>query len=133
MNIFKNVNWVWTVKKRAIAVLAFFNLYVNLLASWWKSQDFYDYSKGGVDALERAQTILINIHRLDNYTYDYVAVVSDITSSSWAIVISGVVAFLFCSAILFLVWQISAAVEAKADSNGKQIKKGKFIFNKVEL
>ena len=133
MNIFKNVNWVWTVKNRAIAVLAFLNLYVNLLASWWKSQDFYDYSKGGVDALERAQTVLINIRRLDNYTYDYDSVVSDITSSSWAIVISGVVAFLFCSAILFLVWQISAAVEAKANSNGKQIKKGKFIFNKVEL
>lgn len=133
MNIFKNVNWVWTVKKSAIAVLAFFNLYVNLLGSWWQSQDFYDYSKGGVDALERAQTILINIHRLDNYTYDYDSAVSDITSSSWAIVISGVVAFLFCSAILFLVWQISAAVEAKANSKGKQIKKGKFIFNKVEL
>ena len=133
MNIFRNVNWVWTVKKRAIAVLAFFNLYVNLLGSWWQSQDFYDYSKGGVDALERAQTILINTHRLDNYTYDYDSVVSDITSSSWAIVISGVVSFLFCSAILFLVWQISAAVEAKAESNGKQIKKGKFIFNKVEL
>lgn len=133
MNIFKNVNWVWTVKKRAIAVLAFLNLYVNLLRGWWQSQEFYDYSKGGVDALERAQTILINIHRLDNYTYDYDAVVSDITSSSWAIVITGVVAFLFCSTILFLVWQISAAVEAKAESNGKQIKKGKFIFNKVEL
>lgn len=133
MNIFKNVNWVWTVKKRTIAVLMFLNLYVNLLGSWWQSQDFYDYSKGGVDALERAQTILINIHRLDNYTYDYDSVVSDITSSSWAIVISGAVAFLFCSAILFLVWQISAAVEAKAESNGNQIKKGKFIFNKVEL
>lgn len=133
MNIFKNVKWVWTVKKRTIAVLAFLNLYVNLLASWWKSQDLYDYSKGGVDALERAQTILINTHRLDNYTYDYDAVVSDISSASWAIVISGVVAFLFCSAILFLVWQISSAVEAKSESNGKQINKGKFIFNKVEL
>ena len=133
MNIFKNVNWVWTVKKRTIAVLAFLNLYVNLLGSWWQSQDFYDYSKGGVDALERAQTILINIHRLDNYTYDYDSVVSDITSSSWAFVITGIVVFLFCSAILFLVWQISAAVEAKAESNGKQVKKGKFIFNKVEL
>lgn len=133
MNIFKNVNWIWTVKKRAIAVLTFLNLYVNLLGSWWQSQDFYDYSKGGVDALERAQTILINIHRLDNYTYDYDAVVSDITSYSWTIVISGVVAFLFCSVILFLVWQISVAVEAKAKTNGKQIKNGKFIFNKVEL
>lgn len=133
MNIFKNVNWVWTVKKRTIAVLMFLNLYVNLLGSWWQSQDFYDYSKGGVDALERAQTILINIRRLDNYTYDYDSVVSDITSYSWAIVISGVVAFLFCSAILFLVWQISTAVEAKAQSNGKPLKKGKFIFNKVEL
>lgn len=133
MNIFKNVNWVWTVKKRTIAVLMFLNLYVNLLGSWWQSQDLYDYSKGGVDALERAQTILINIHRLDNYTYDYDTVVSDITSYSWAIVISGAVAFLFCSAILFLVWQISTAVEAKAKTNGKQIKKGKFIFNKVEL
>lgn len=133
MNIFKNVNWVWTVKNRAIAVLAFLNLYVNLLGSWWQSQDLYDYSKGGVDALERAQTILINIHRLDNYTYDYDSVVSDITSYSWTIVISGAVAFLFCSAILFLVWQISTAVEAKAEKNGKQIKKGKFIFNKVEL
>lgn len=133
MNIFKNVNWVWTVKKRAIAVLAFLNLYVNFLGSWWQSQDFYDYSKGGVDALERAQTILINTHRLDNYTYDYDAVVSDITSYSWTIVISGVVAFLFCSAILFLVWQISTAVEAKAKASGKQIKKGKFVFNKAEL
>ena len=133
MNIFKNVNWVWTVKKRAIAALSFLNLYVNLLGSWWQSQDFYDYSKGGVDALERAQTILINIHRLDNYTYDYDTVVSDINSYSWTIVISGAVAFLFCSAILFLVWQISVAVEAKAKTSGKKIKKGKFIFNKVEL
>lgn len=133
MNIFKNVNWVWTVKKRAIVVLAFLNLYVNLLGSWWQQQDFYSYSKGGVDALERAQTILINIHRLDNYTYDYDSVVSDIIEYSRFIVIFGVVAFLFCSAILFLVWQISTAVEAKAKTNGKQIKKGKFIFNKVEL
>lgn len=133
MNIFKNVNWVWTVKKRAIAVLAFLNLYVNLLGSWWQSQDFYDYSKGGVDALERAQTILINIHHLDNYTYDYDTVVSDIIEYSRFIVIFGVVAFLFCSVILFLVWQISVAVEVKAKTNGKQIKKGKFIFNKVEL
>lgn len=133
MNIFKNVNWVWTVKKRAIAVLAFLNLYVNLLGSWWQSQDFYDYSKGGVDVLERAQTILINIHRLDNYTYDYDSVVSDIIEYSRFIVIFGVVEFLFCSSILFLVWQISVAVESKAKTNGKQIKKGKFIFNKVEL
>lgn len=133
MNIFKNVNWVWTVKKRTIAVLAFLNLYVNLLGSWWQSQDFYDYSKGGVDALERAQTILINTHRLGTYTYDYDSVVSDITSYSHFIVIYGFVSFLFCSVILFLVWQISTAVEAKATANNKPIKKGKFIFNKVEL
>lgn len=133
MNIFKNVNWVWTVKRRAIAVLAFLNLYLNLLGSWWQSQDFYDYSKSGVDALERAQTILINIHRLDNYTYDYDTVVSDIIEYSRFIVIFGAVAFLFCSVILFLVWQISVAVEAKAKTSGKKIKKGKFIFNKVEL
>lgn len=133
MNIFKNVNWVWTVKKRALIALGFFNVYINLLAGWWKGNDFYGYAKGGLDALERAQTILINTHRLDHYTYNYDAVLSDITGSSWAIIISGAVSCVFCFAILFLVWQISVAVEAKASSANKQIKKGKFIFNKVEL
>ena len=133
MNIFKNVNWVWTVKKRTLVVLSFLNVYINLLAGWWKGNDFYDYSKGGLDALERAQTILINIHRLDNYTYNYDSVLNDINGSSWAIIISGAVSCLFCFSILFLVWQISTAVEAKANGNGRQIKNGKFIFNKVEL
>lgn len=134
MNIYNNVNWVWTIKRRCLMILMLLNAWVHLAVSFINARDVYDTAKGGLDALEYIQPIMKNTHKYDDYymfNYDYNSSLDHISDTANSVFIFGVISFIICSLILFIGWQYSVKVEGIAEARESEVAKGKFIFNKV--